>query len=389
MYRLMAHEYGHALGLNHSNVAQAIMQGGIDWSTRISVDDADGIINGTSEGKRLRAVKTASALTTTPGGNLNFKAITTAAILNTNALWLPAIAGNKAALGSGPHSNWQFAIAWVDANYYINVSTAKDGATSDSPISFIAQARSDFKTRNAPGLAVSPTGLVGIAWTGIDAARSVNVAVSNTDGFGGWTRTTLPGGWAAIGGVSLTFSAVQNRWVLAWNSDSSDTMAANILVTVSDDAAGTIWTQPVWYFTDNTMTMPIRQPAITCMREDQSRCAIGMLSYMFTDKPLMTAMLTIDQYLSPIPLTGGLDLSPNLTYGFSSLGMARFPQGHLMTYTDGLEPAKMKYAHQLDSDGDTARFTTHEWTNGPVSRTGFGVGWNYKTGSFRFLWRED
>jgi hypothetical protein len=61
-----------------------------------------------------------------------------------------------------------------------------------------------------------------------------------------------------------------------------------------------------------------------------------------------------------------------------------------MTYTDGLESARMKYAHQLDSDGDTARFVTNlEWTNGPLSHSGFGVAWNYKTQRFRFLWRED
>jgi hypothetical protein len=46
----------------------------------------------------------------------------------------------------------------------------------------------------------------------------------------------------------------------------------------------------------------------------------------------------------------------------------------------------MTYRFKFGNETDSVE--EQQWYDGAISRSGFGVAYNYRTQSFRFLWRE-
>lgn len=399
LMRGVAHEWGHALGLAHTfDRLNAIMYRSTGAGNALRVDDADGVIVGLGEGKRLRSVRTTGA-TGNSGGPLTFGSANT--ISSSNSLWMPAISGNKAAAAGSSWGEW--AAVWVDANYQMVLAKGTDGSTVGSPVTLSRITTGEF-TRSNPGVAVSyPSARIGIAWAGTD--QTVNF-MSSSDGGSTWAKSTF-WGYKAIGGVAVAFSEQNQKWVLLWvsdfnqNSSAADGDSMTIVHRVSDDATGAAWSNPVWVFGNgSTFSMPIRQPAIAC-RPQWGTCVSGFMSYKWSDKPLMSAgfQMQLDglQILGePVDLSSGVQAvstNPAMTWHEASSGA-----GYLMTWIGGqdyygIQPNTMKYAWlaaQSQGGEPTAPFgAVQQWSNGPLVRSGVSVGWNYKKGWFRFLWRED
>jgi hypothetical protein len=89
------------------------------------------------------------------------------------------------------------------------------------------------------------------------------------------------------------------------------------------------------------------------------------------------------------PTNNPIDLG-TISYGYSNLALAHGSGGYVLTYANGLDSGPMMYARLSDSQGESGQFNAPtQWTNGPQSRSGFAVMWNYKKGRYRIFWRND
>lgn len=384
LYKAITHEFGHAMGLSHSSDADAIMFPTTGTNNHVSPDDADGIIIGQGEDKRYRTIRTVSATKVASGTALTFG--TTSSTHMENALWLPAIAGNRGALAPGAWGEW--GVAWVDFDYHLIFGKGTEGAAVNDPVAVTGLNTGEF-TRNSPGIAINNNGTrIGIAFAGTEG--TVNF-ITSTDAGSSWAKTTF-WGYKAIGGVSVAYSEPTDKWVVLWVADRADTNAYTILHRISLDGTGTTWGTNVWTM-GSDFSMPSRQPAVTCQRADLNQCVVAFNSFGVATMPFRTAPARMGQV--SLELTDPIvDTNPSRT-SYTNPAIVRYTQGsssgHLITFgqPDAIR-GRMNYALLTDASGPAAKFTNvQQWSTGPLSRSGFAAAWNSKRSRFRFIWRED
>lgn len=380
LFMTLSHEFGHAWGLDHDCTADghSTMCNQSSSSALLTYDDGNGAILGLGEGKSSKVIQTVSA--TRSGGTLTFGTTQTTTL---NAMWKPAI-------GSAP-PGWfnDYAIAWIDPiSHEIKMAPALDDGSDNlvlGPVEATGQ-----HSRNAIGVAQSAQSRIGIGFTSSDdSTRTPKFMVTPNGGFS-WTVMSFPN-FPAQSGVSVSYDRWASRWVMSWVLQGpQSTTKYKIVTVVSSGSDGLSWNNPVISYTD-TLTMPNLAPALTCERSDTNRCL--MLYRTFA----ISSIRTIRQQAFQLNV-GNTQLDTISTfaetgdYGYSDLSVARFDGGYIYTYVwPTIANDKLAYRIKTDTAGEGGAFNFALQT-GPasmLSRSGFSVAFNYRTGRFRFLWKDN
>jgi hypothetical protein len=310
-----------------------------------------------------------------------------------------AVAGNKAAAVA--YSSWgDWGAAWVDYDRHLIFAKGTDGSTINQAPTVTHLPVGSELTRDTPGIAISPTGRIGIGYTWVDATRILRFAVSS-DGGASWAVSTFSG-YRSVGGVSVAFAENVNKWVIFWVVNSGDANSYTIAYRLSTDSTGIGWSSNV--FTGGIdFSMPIRQPAVTCQRSDSNRCVGLIISYKWNDLPLMSAPMTvvgdsINLLTQPMDIGGGTTM-----FTTGNPAVARFTlggtagSGYIGTWVDnngtttGPSDGLLRYAWISDTSGaEEGGFTDPQiWSSGPARRSGFNVAYNYRNQTFRFVWKNE
>jgi len=392
LFLLMAHEYGHAMGLDHTeDDLFSLMFEFVGVGGRLSSDDIAGVRKGLGEGIEQQHIYTILASSRRPGA-LEFGGTQH---LDPRAISMPAISGN---------GNWKFrplpvdfdyALAWISKDDdRIGVAVGDDDANGSLTLKEVrtTQERSQHKI----GVAVGWQNTIGVAWVTRGPERTVNFMVSDNHGVD-WVKTEITG-QQAMGGVHLTFDWSKFRWVMSWIVIAGfESSAFKIATLVSDDHTGRSWPRAASTYTD-TISQPNLAPAITCGRGDQDACLMVYRSFATPDIRQIR-----QQVFQLTPDLRRLDAVPTdaitTDYAYSDLGIARMDgttpltRGYIITYvwpTTG--DSRLTYRLKYDADGpDTANFVHPRRTLDVEpfvhSRSGYGVAFNYRTERLRFVWK--
>jgi hypothetical protein len=399
LVKTLAHEFGHVMGIDHSLSSSALMfasQGPFNNpAQRISIDDADAVIIGLSEGKRNATLMSVAA--TKSGTNPTLTFGTFNSIMNNADAWkMGSVAGNKAAAVGSSWGDW--GAVWVSQENQLMFAKGTDGATiNQAPTVTHAQVGGHL-TRDPPGIAISPAGRIGIGYTHTDTSQQIRFAVSSNGG-ASWAVTPFAG-YRSVGGVSVAYSESAQKWVIFWVVNSPDSNSYTIAHRVSNNSTGVGWSSNV-YTSGSSFSSPIRQPGVTCQRSDLNRCVALHISYKWDDLPLMSAPMTVVGDSINL-LTQPIDIGGGITFTTGSPAIARFNLGgtagfgYIGTWVnnDGLSgphAGLLRYAWISDSGGaEEGGFVDPQtWSSGPAARGGFSVAYNYRTATFRFVWKDE
>ena len=78
-------------------------------------------------------------------------------------------------------------------------------------------------------------------------------------------------------------------------------------------------------------------------------------------------------------------------YAYSDLSIDRFPGGYVFAYvwpTTGNDKLSYRIKTDVAGEGGAFNYGLQTWSGG-LSRSGFSVAYNYRTGRFRFVWKEN
>jgi hypothetical protein len=394
LFVAMAHEYGHAFGLDHTNAdPTSLLFEFVGTGARLSADDIAGLRKGVGEGLDERDIYTTTA-TSTGGGWLSWGNLTNR--LNARAVGMPQIAGNP---------NWRFrplpvdfdyAMGWIsDDDDRIEVAVANDDPNDKLILGTVHT--TGERSQHRIGVAVGWQNAIGVAWVSRGEKRTLNFMVSNNQGVD-WKKTEMPL-QQAMGGVDLAFDWVKFRWVMTWVTlGPAENLAFRVVTMVSNDTAGTSWPTGAANYGD-TISQANLAPAITCARMDHEACLMNYRSFATPDiREIRQQVFVIDEKsgnrLNSVPtqaITGD--------YAYSDLGIERMDgtkresQGYVETYvwpTTGDD--YMTYRVKYDANGpDTAAYVypRRKADLNPLmhSRSGFDLAFNYRTERLRFVWK--
>jgi hypothetical protein len=390
LFQSAAHEFGHVIGLDHSTDPNSLMYaGGSSQHMNLSYDDANGVYWGLGEMPDLKPLKTVKA--TLSGTTLTFGSTQT--ISGTNLLWGPAIAAD--------HPTYDFVIAWADGtDYGIRLGLANQN--SNGNLGTMTTKLVYPETSRAPvGLAVTPDGKIGVAFTGTDYSKTVNFVVSSDNGTT-WTKTTL-WGYGALGGVALTYHPSSARWVMSWVADRPyDPYHRNIFLTISDDASGANWHGPVWNYGD-VLTMPFGRPSLACARNtympQRDKCMMLFKTYATYTKRTQSVAFQMDSsgyalnaLANPQDFDGGKHtyMTTNLFYVMPGDGLS--PGKYVALYVPyALSPGGLSYAVKSEDELGSGNFgfpAAKTWSNGPTTRSGFAGTYSERKRVVRLVWKD-
>lgn len=386
-----AHEFGHVMGLDHSNDhPYSLMYGLGGWNgMRLSNDDADGVYNGLDEGRDVRPLKTVKA--TLSGSTLTFGSIQT--ISGTSVLWNPAIAAD--------HPTYNFVLAWVHGfDYSIRLGLVNQN--SNGNLGTVTTKVLNEYSRAPVGVAVTPGGKIGVAFSGSDDAKTVNFAVSSDNGTT-WTKTTL-WGYGALGGVALTYQVNAARWTISWVMDAPETVDhRNIVTRTSDDSSGANWSEPVWSYGDE-LTMPYGRPSLACARNSympqRDKCMMLFKTYATYYKRTQSMAFQansqdfgLDPMASPQDFDGGKRTYVTTNMFYVMPGSDLSPGKYVALYVPNeLSPGRLSYAVKSESELGSGNFgfpAAKTWTNGPTTRSGFAGIYSEKKNAVRLVWKDE
>ena len=330
-----------------------------------------------------------------PGRPITLTFGSTQTISGTYLLWGPAIAAD--------HPTYDFVMAWADGTDY-GIRLALANQNSNGNLGTITWAYAPYETSRAPvGLAVTPEGKIGVAFSGTDDSKTVNFIVSSDNGTT-WTKTTL-WGWGALGGVALTYDVYYARWVMSWVADRpGDPLNRNIFTMTSDDSSGLSWNGYIWYYGD-TLTMPFGRPALACGRASPlnplggDKCMTLFKTYAtYTKRTQSVAFQMEPSYFSLQTLASPQDFdSGKHTYMTTNLFYVSYsglttPGKYIALYVPyELSPGKLSYAVKPDTEFQGGNFgfpAAKTWTNGPTTRSGFAGAYSARKGTVRLVWKD-
>jgi hypothetical protein len=391
MFLVMAHEYGHALALNHTEDPAALMYEFVGVGMRLSQDDIAGVRKGLGEGIEDRNIYTIGGVPR-ERGVISFGG---SQRLNPKAISMPEIAGNGNWKYRPQPVDFDFSLAWItNDDDRIAVSTGNDDVNGNLVLGTVRT--TNERSQHKIGLATGWQNRIGVAWVARGVDRTVNFMVSLDQGQS-WTKTEITG-QQAMGGVHLTFDWNRYRWIMSWVVlGEQGSSAFKIATLVSNDETGNSWPRAASTYGDD-VSSPNLAPAITCGRSDQDSCVMFYRSFATSDirqiRQQAFHLSTDARRLDAINTD-----AVTTDYAYSDMGAERMDgttantRGYVMTYvwpTTG--DSKMTYRIKYDSDGpDTANFVYPRRTldNEPFahSRSGYSVAYNHRTQRLRFVWK--
>jgi hypothetical protein len=395
LFLLMAHEYGHAFGLDHTNDdSSSLMFEFVGVNARLSADDIAGVRKGLGEGLDERNIYTISA-GSTGGGMLLFDPTQH---LAPKAISMPAISGNGNWKYRPLPVDFDYALAWIsDDDDRIKVAVGNDDPGDSLVLGTVRS--TDERSQHKIGVAVGWQNAIGVAWVSRGADRTLNFMVSMNQGLD-WKKTEFKL-QQAIGGVDLTFDWNKFRWVMTWVTlGPFQNTAFKVATVVSNDQTGVGWPGAASTYTD-IISQANLAPAITCARSDQDSCLMIYRSFATSDiRQIRQQVFRLDdkggsgnqlQTVSTDAIT--------TDYAYSDLGIVRMDgtsrttRGYITTYvwpTTGDD--YLTYRIKYDYEGpDTANFVQprRKFDGNPLvhTRSGYGVAFNYRTERMRFVWK--
>ena len=391
LFMIMAHEYGHVFGLDHADDdLYSLMYESVGSSGRLSSDDAAGMRKGLGEGTSHKKLRTVRATPATDG-TLAFDEVQK---LSEKGIYMPQIAGNGFFQFEPVMTDFDYALAWVDKKNRINVALANDD--SDGELDLGVSHTTEETTQNRFGLTVGWNNSIGVAWVSDDADRNINFMVSYNYG-ADWIRSEFPG-HHAHGGVSLSYDWNQHRWVMSWVHPSGPQNGSfRIATMVSDNFLGQSWTSIASSYGDS-LTMPNKAPARTCARRDRNACLMIYRSFATPN------IREIYQQAFELQTEGRNRLQTLMTdarssdYAYSDLDLVRMDgsstatRGYVLSYvwpTTANDALTYRIKYDAATDETEAFERPRQKWSGGKSRTGYALGYNYRTERVRVVWKEN